>query len=135
MTKICDALSTFGGLVVSRYLTHLLEPNPDKQLLIVWFSTHRFAGDDAAGGWSRCGRSCPYDPPKHSNSEVCSSLFSLVGPLGEGWKVEGWLSVSANVNPDFAGTNRWVRDTNDRKSHGSLHQLQPLWMCKYNFLR
>ena len=76
-SKICDALSTFGGLVMSRYLTHLSEPNSNKQLLIVWFSTHRFAGDDAAGGWSRCGRSSPCDPPKHNNSEDCSSFLSF----------------------------------------------------------
>jgi hypothetical protein len=48
-SKICDALSTFGGLVVSIYLTHPSEPNADKPLLIVWFSTHRFAGDDDWG--------------------------------------------------------------------------------------
>jgi len=75
-SKICDALSTIEELVVSRYLTHLSEPSSDKQLLIVWFSTHKFADDD---GWRMvaCGQPSPYDPSKHSNSEVCSSFLSF----------------------------------------------------------
>ena len=94
-SKICDTLSTLEKLAVSRYLTHLLEPNADKQLLIVWFSTHQLADDD---GWTMDGFTVvcgPYDPPKHRSSDVGSSFFSVTSLHWASGVIVGTLSVSA----------------------------------------